>query len=29
VMSTGYVEQRDGGYWIVGKRISRASVVLN
>lgn len=29
MMSKGYVEQRDGGYWIVGKRISLASVVLN
>jgi uncharacterized protein (DUF433 family) len=26
-MSKEYVEQRDGGYWITGKRISLASVV--
>jgi uncharacterized protein (DUF433 family) len=26
-MSKEYVEQRDGGYWIAGKRISLASVV--
>lgn len=26
-MSKDYVEQRDGGYWIAGKRISLASVV--
>jgi len=26
-MNKEYVEQRDGGYWIVGKRISLASVV--
>jgi len=26
-MSKDYVEQRDYGYWIVGKRISLASVV--
>ena|SRR5947209_1415029 len=26
-MSREYVEQRDGGYWIAGKRISLASVV--
>jgi uncharacterized protein (DUF433 family) len=26
-MSREYVEQRDGGYWIAGKRISLASVI--
>jgi uncharacterized protein (DUF433 family) len=26
-MSKDYVEQRDGGYWIAGKRISLASVI--
>src|SRR5438128_2763542 len=26
-MTRSYVEQRDGSYWIVGKRISLASVV--
>ena len=26
-MTKEYVEQRDGGYWIAGKRISLASVV--
>ena len=26
-MNKEYVEQRDGGYWIAGKRISLASVV--
>lgn len=27
MMSKEYVEQRDGGYWITGKRISLASLV--
>ena len=26
-MSKEYVEQRDGGYWIAGKRISLASII--